>query len=184
MPCTAALEPLADRTVVTPTVPQSILRLVESGSESHLPPGHAHRRNLLRRFRSFAIDFGGFFVAWLGLLATDLVLRVLPSRWLTRDLPPNTDRVPDAVARYRIVVMSRAVHRAARRHLYPMTCLRRALVLRRLLKLAGVNTRLHYGVLPDENGIRAHAWLEHRGRPIAESKDPAHEYSRLRRISD
>ena len=56
---------------------------------------------------------------------------------------------------------TRLVDMAARHHLYPMTCLRRALVLQRILAERGVSTQLQIGVRKIGEEIDAHAWLEY-----------------------
>ena len=68
--------------------------------------------------------------AWLALLRFDLALRTTPFTRLqrliiqaqNRSAPPQAEPVPVMIERYR-----RLVEAASRNHLYPMTCLRRAL---------------------------------------------------------
>ncbi|HSL81210.1 MAG TPA: lasso peptide biosynthesis B2 protein, partial [Thermoanaerobaculia bacterium] len=57
---------------------------------------------------------------------------------------------------------------AARHHLYPVKCLTRSLVLWRLLALRGLPGELRIGVRPGGGDLRAHAWVELRGRVLAE----------------
>lgn len=51
------------------------------------------------------------------------------------------------------------------------TCLRRALVLRRLLTDEGVPSRVHLGARPDEDGsMTFHAWVTVDGRVVSEAE--------------
>lgn len=106
------------------------------------------------------------------LMAVDLGLRtagfVRVRRWLERSgeeraaRPVTPERWVEAEAIARVVVA------AARHHLYPMTCLRRALVLERLLAERGIPAVLRIGVRKDKEGFRAHAWVECDGRALSE----------------
>jgi hypothetical protein len=69
------------------------------------------------------------------------------------------------------------VGRAARYHLYEMTCLRRSLVLQWLLARSGLDTRLQYGVRREDGRLQAHAWLEYQGRSIGEKVEPTNQYA-------
>ena len=85
-------------------------------------------------------------------------------RLLARGLPATPAPAPPARAD-RIAWLVAA---AARHHLYPVKCLTRSLVLWRLLALRGLPAELRIGVRPGDGGLRAHAWVEHRGRVLAE----------------
>ena len=63
------------------------------------------------------------------------------------------------------------VELAARNHLYPMSCLRRALVLQRMLSRRGIPTQLRIGARKEPSGLAAHAWLEFAGQPVGEPDD-------------
>jgi len=120
--------------------------------------------------------------AWVLLLLVDLGLRVLPFQRLVKRIgrakdhpgrhlgctsaPASRHTEPELVATLRRV--QGLLDMAGRNHLYPMTCLRRALVLQILLKDWGINTELQLGVRKQEDRFEAHAWLEYEGRPIAE----------------
>lgn len=109
-----------------------------------------------------------FLQAWFTLLAADLGLRTLSFRRaqsLLAGHPPAASPAP-ADATLDIYEISHLLNLAARHHLYPMTCLRRALALQGLLARRGVPTRLRFGVQRLPEGINAHAWLEYNGRPI------------------
>ena len=120
--------------------------------------------------------------AWALLLLVDLGLRLLPFQRLVKLLGTAKNHPgrhpgctpPPALrhAQSELVATLRRVQGlldvACRNHLYPMTCLRRALVLQILLKDWGINTELQLGVRKQEERFEAHAWLEYEGRPIAE----------------
>ncbi len=55
---------------------------------------------------------------------------------------------------------------AAQHHLYPMTCLRQALVLQWLLARRGIAAELRIGVRREADRLMAHAWLEKDGLPL------------------
>lgn len=124
-----------------------------------------------------------FIKTWLFLLGVDLALRMLPFRkvqsWiksssLNRE-SPQQDQVETVVRR-----ASEFVDRAARHHLYPMTCLRRSLTLQWLLSRYGLDTRLEFGVRRREGKLQAHAWLEYQGQVIGDTSLPDDQYARLR----
>jgi hypothetical protein len=101
--------------------------------------------------------------AWWRLLGTDIALRLRRRAPLERalvDPGPGSEEGGDAVAR--------AVASAAAHHLWRMTCLPRALVLWRMLAARGVAARVRIGVRRESGTIRAHAWVEAGGRPLAE----------------
>ena len=75
--------------------------------------------------------------------------------------------------------LSRLVRAAARRHLYPMTCLRQSLVLRWLLGRAGIPAELRLGARREAATLEAHAWVEYRGEPIGEAPDVVVRYATL-----
>ena len=91
-----------------------------------------------------------------------VVLRVRPA-YLLRRQPRVAARRTPGVSPEQVV---RVVHAASR--LAGGTCLARALASRMLLARAGVPVTLAVGA--GGNGrmapLRAHAWIEHRGRPV------------------
>jgi hypothetical protein len=109
--------------------------------------------------------------AWILLLVVEVGLRMAPfqrvqawaagARRSTASLDPQQELA--AIQR-----VQRMVDLAGRRHLYPMTCLRRALVLQRLLARRGISTELRFGAHKEAGELSAHAWLEHAGLPIGE----------------
>jgi hypothetical protein len=123
-------------------------------------------------------DWGTFFQAWFLLLAVDLGLRLLPFPWLKafaqRVRQRQAMNEADTVQR-----VQRLVDIAARNHLYSMGCLRRSLVLQRLLGRRGIATDLRIGVRKEDANLRAHAWLERAGQPVGEAAGIAGCYAPL-----
>jgi len=117
---------------------------------------------------------------WALLLQADLALRLLPFSLLQRGAISAVDagdRPPGAAAA-EVRRLDRLVRIAARRHLYPMTCLRRSLVLQWLLRRAGIPAELKLGVRREGDGIAAHAWIEYLGQPVGEPEG-IEQYARL-----
>lgn len=109
--------------------------------------------------------------AWWLLLGVDLGLRLLPFRRLQSLLANHAPTAATAQWAGAAALIGRLhwlVRLAGRNHLYPMTCLRRALALQRLLALHGVPAELRFGVQKENGGLTAHAWLEYQGLPIGE----------------
>jgi len=113
--------------------------------------------------------------AWVLLLLVDVGLRsrMMSFRRLQKILAPKSrtlDKSQPEDAWGTIRRLKRWVDIAARYHLYPMTCLRRSLVLQRLLGQQGIAAYLQIGVRKEEENLDAHAWLEYHGLPIGESE--------------
>ena len=108
--------------------------------------------------------------SWWGLLLVDLGLRLLPFQRLQRlaAVPAPSEPAPQFAEASSILTgrLHRLVSIAANHHLYPMTCLRQALVLQRILAQRGIAAQLEIGVRKDAGIFAAHAWLEYRGQPI------------------
>lgn len=122
--------------------------------------------------------------AWVLLLLVDVALRsgMMSFRRLQKILAPKLrtlDKSQPEDARVAIRRLRRGVDIAARYHLYPMTCLRRSLVLQRLLGQQGIAADLQIGVRKEEENLNAHAWLEYHGQPIGESESISAHYSPL-----
>lgn len=75
-----------------------------------------------------------------------------------------------------IHTLNDAVDHARYNHLYPMTCLRRALTLQKMLAQRGISADLKIGVRKEAGQLSAHAWLEHQGKPIGELKQIKEQY--------
>jgi hypothetical protein len=115
-------------------------------------------------------EWGLLAQTWFLLLGIDLGLRLLSYQrlqaCLTRCQPqPSTPTQTD----WQIIRrLAQIVDRLAAHHLYPMTCLRRALALQWLLTRRGHLTDLRLGVRKIQEKLEAHAWLEYYGQPIGE----------------
>jgi len=57
-----------------------------------------------------------------------------------------------------------------------MTCLRRSLVLQRMLGRRSIPAELRLGVRKEEGQLKAHAWLEYQGQPVGEAEDLEEKY--------
>ncbi|MBN2145761.1 MAG: lasso peptide biosynthesis B2 protein [Anaerolineales bacterium] len=128
-------------------------------------------------------EWGIFLEAWIFLLLVDLGLRLINYRRLKARLdmgqqnPGRRKLKGDALLT--IKRLDEQVNRAARNHLYPMTCLRRSLVLQRMLAKRGIPTELHFGVRKQADGLVAHAWLEFEGQPIGQPETLTEQYAVL-----
>ncbi|PKL12777.1 MAG: hypothetical protein CVV52_08715 [Spirochaetae bacterium HGW-Spirochaetae-8] len=106
---------------------------------------------------------------WFELRFMDIRLRLFPNSWNTKLLQigvilkptkatPTSTFSLDSVEM--IIQYRAAVQRAARsRFFFNTSCLRRSLVLRKLLHEVGIETKLVYGLSPHTKGT-GHAWLE------------------------
>jgi hypothetical protein len=125
-------------------------------------------------------DRGDLARAWSLLLVTDLGLRALPFHRLQKALSVNGKEGGGPVSAETIERLSQLVGIAARNHLCEMSCLRRSLVLQRMLSSLGIETNLQFGVnREDSNTINAHAWLEYEGQVIGESQRPSGRFASL-----
>lgn len=127
------------------------------------------RLDNLRRFRALpGADRWRLLRAAVRLVTIDLRLRfrgfAAVSASLERRMSKPNGRDDEAIGPW-----ARAVDIASRHHLYPMTCVPRALALRSLLAEVGVATELKIGVRKEGGALAAHAWIEHRGVPVGET---------------
>ena len=123
-----------------------------------------------------------FLQAWFLLLGVDWGLRLLPfprvQGWAAggkRRAAYSHDGDPAPL----IYQVSEQVSRAARNHLYPMSCLRRSLVLQRILRGQGVVAELRIGVRKEGEKLEAHAWVEVEEAPVGETEEIAVTYPPL-----
>ncbi|HVQ34842.1 MAG TPA: lasso peptide biosynthesis B2 protein [Candidatus Bathyarchaeia archaeon] len=86
-----------------------------------------------------------------------------------RTPPAAPPAAPSAGARAEAVVLR--VEAAASRGPLPVGCLPRALCVRALLAREGIEAAVRIGVRRDGAALRAHAWIEHEGAPVAEASD-------------
>jgi hypothetical protein len=116
--------------------------------------------------------------AWLLLLITDWGLRVLPfprvQAFAAPDLPREHRALLPTIQR-----LHRLIDLAARHHLYPMTCLRRALVLQRIARVRGADARVRIGVRKDAGALQAHAWVECDGQIVGQPERVAEKFAPL-----
>ena len=114
-------------------------------------------------------DLWAFARAWILLLAADLSLRALSYPRVERLFAPAPGgKVEGEEGEREVARLAWATSAAARRHLYPMRCLPRALCLRWLLGRRGFPSELRIGVAREEGELLAHAWVEREGRPVGE----------------
>jgi len=100
--------------------------------------------------------------AWWHLLFVDMALRLVSvARLLPRTAAatPTTPPLPAARIGWLLEV-------ARRYSPVPSTCLKDALVLVRMLRAEGIDAAVKIGVARGDGGLRAHAWVEHRGAPL------------------
>ncbi|MDH3692366.1 MAG: lasso peptide biosynthesis B2 protein [Gammaproteobacteria bacterium] len=120
--------------------------------------------------------------AWVQLFLTHCTLSLLPaSRWMPKLVRrPTTNksmRLPlECKSEQRLIT---AVNIAARYHILPMTCLRRAMTLQAILARRGSFATLRMGVRKSKTEISAHAWLELGSRVINDDPDVHLQFSPL-----
>lgn len=115
--------------------------------------------------------------AWWLLLILDWGLRLLPFPRVQAFAAPEISRGRHAPTPQTLQRLHRLVDLAARHHLYRMTCLRRALVLQRLLRQRGADAQLRIGVRKVDGALQAHAWVEYDGHIIGQPEKVTEEYT-------
>ncbi len=142
------------------------------------------------RFRSLCLhDKTTVLHLWLMMVIVDIRLRLLPHRWNSRLLYPNsgyhdsgnsTPPEPEDRAKEKIARLVHLISVAAGCSLiFNMSCLRRSLVLRSRLRFLGIPARLVFGMGKINNNsemngkFSAHAWLEAGSLIIDSSSDPS-----------
>ncbi|HIE50887.1 MAG TPA: lasso peptide biosynthesis B2 protein [Armatimonadetes bacterium] len=131
------------------------------------------------------MDFGEVTAVWLTLRLllllplTALLVRLLPLPLTLRLLTPR--RLPQtAASSAEIERLVQAVDalQSLRLPLYRRTCLRRCLVLLRLLRQRGLPVVLHFGVRRVGQQLEGHSWLTLRGELFLEpGEDPRPHYT-------
>lgn len=138
---------------------------------ARLRNGSAATRKLRRALSLPPQDWRRLWQAWWLLVGVDLGLRLLPFRrvqaWLV-ETPQCAAPLPPEQAQAVIEHTAWLVDVARRYHPARYTCLRRALVLQRLLYREGVATQLRFGVRKEGGQLQAHAWLEFQGQPVGD----------------
>ena len=118
-----------------------------------------------------------FLRAWALLWVVDLGLRLVSlaklHAWLGRGLPPE-----QALESPRQLAWDtwRLVDAAARHHVTKMSCLRRTLVLQRLLAAQGLRVGVTIGARKVEGELLAHAWIEVEGDAVGEAPGAAESF--------
>jgi hypothetical protein len=140
----------------------------------------SRRLRLLGRVRPQRWPFWIGLLFWL--LVADLALRALPYRRAAALLAGRLRQSPrgrpgSTLSEGQVLALAAQVDAAARYHLYPMQCLRRALVLRRLLMRRGVAAEIRFGVRKERGRLIAHAWVECGGRSLDQGAEKR--YARL-----
>ena len=130
-------------------------------------------RHKLRAAKLMSLkDWSLFSRAWLLLLVSDIALRHV-SLPRIQSFVSIGSRVHQITSSDHVAVadhLSAIVERAARNHLYPMTCLRQSLALQWLLRRHGIESVLKFGVRREGFGIAAHSWVEYTGH--SERREP------------
>jgi hypothetical protein len=88
---------------------------------------------------------------------------------------------PRGEAEERIAETVRMVAVAAARVPLGSACLAQSLTLSTLLARQGIDSEVVIAVRPGGAPLDAHAWVEHRGEPLNETKEVVATYARLRR---
>ncbi len=136
---------------------------------------------LRRASRLSLADWSLFIEAWVWLFLFDVGLRTRPFPELQAfagRLAPGPAPSPEKAEKL-LYGLRVAVDRARYNHLYPMTCLRRALALKKMLSGNGIPTELRIGIHRDGNQLSAHAWLEYQGRAVGETERITEKFSAL-----
>ena len=81
-------------------------------------------------------------------------------------------------------MLQRLIRGAASLHPLPVACLERSIVLRQMLRRRGVEAELKIGVRREGEKVRAHAWLEHDGRPVGEPEEVEERFATLKEWKD
>ncbi|MEO6222778.1 MAG: lasso peptide biosynthesis B2 protein [Vicinamibacterales bacterium] len=135
---------------------------------------------ILRKFAAYsALERRLVVKAWFAVVAVRILLWVAPYRWIEAWFmappAPSTSTDPPAA-------IALAVTRAST--LVPMaTCLTQALAAGFLIRRAGRNAIIHFGVARDDAGFKAHAWLESDGGVLIGGREAA-AYLPLTRATD
>ncbi len=140
-------------------------------------------------------DWGIFFQSWFLLPGVDWGLRLFSFRrvqdWALggkrqafAHSPENGSAGLEASSLETARRVARQVGRAARNHLYPMSCLRRSLVLQHLLRRREIAAALRIGVRREDGMLQAHAWVEVGGVPIDEPEGIAAAFPPLNEVDE
>ena len=124
-------------------------------------------------------------IAFAALAAMPLVVLGLPvfgyrrvHRWMARWPRRAEARALDAAeSESRLRALARLVAAVSGPGRLRATCLRRSLLLWWLARIDGIETVLRVGVRREAEALHAHAWVEHRGRPVNDVADIASRFA-------
>lgn len=138
-------------------------------------------RKLHNAFRLSPKEWLFFIEAWFWLLIFDIGLRTQPFSDLQAYAACLASQPKNSPAQTRklICALQTAIDHARYNHLYPMTCLRRALTLQKMLAQRGIASELKIGVRKEADQLSAHAWLEYQGKPLGESEQIVEKFVEL-----
>ena len=138
---------------------------------------------LRRAARLSPAEWLAFFQAWSWLLFFDVALRLRPFPELQAFAARLSSSPAPASARTQelLRILPLAVDRARTHHLYPMTCLRRALTLQKMLARRGLPAELKIGVRKEDGQLNAHAWVEYDGNLLGEPEKITEQYAVLQK---
>ena len=131
------------------------------------------------------VEMGTFTRAWISLLYWRIRLRVFgpPADVFAAIMEDKTPGPEESVDNLPALVT--AVDRARRYHFVKRNCLLKSLVLRDLLRSAGISARIAVGVKRDaDHGLQAHAWVIHANRVVGDRPEIVSTYQEMRLASD
>lgn len=107
-------------------------------------------------------------------LLVSVLARLLPLPKAFAAMSPRLGSPPGDQRKTEAIVNALDTLLTARIPLIPPQCWRRAVVLHRFLRHAGIDTVIVFGVRTDgTRTVEAHAWVESEGQPFAEAADTA-----------
>lgn len=153
-------------------------------SETPAPVDTSHPSRLARFIRLRNAQKRALVAAWLWLPLFWVGLRTLGLPRFQGLLHQATDSKDSSAAMTADEIQScaAAVTMAASHTPFPATCLTRSLLLEWLLQRRGVRTELRIGVNMTSGILRAHAWVEHEGRPLNDRADIAADFKPFGRL--
>lgn len=151
------------RSVLSYRMPPAFVR--RAVRPRRLPP---HRAGLVDRL-SLTFEVLVSYVELLALLRREDVRTMVAS---ARAVPAHPIGPLDALQERRLAVrIGRLVDRVLSKLPSDKRCLIKSLVVVRMLSHRGIDVRVVIGVQTDDNGFRAHAWVEHNELPVLPRAD-------------
>ena len=121
-------------------------------------------------------------LAWSAVV--DVALRLAAYRqrtYLAQPAPGTLGAVPTHAEVRRAREYAHWIEVAARHGVVRAHCLHRSIVLYHWLRREGLSCELQIGVLLDHGRLKAHAWVDMGGEPVADSPNAIAAFTRLRR---